>query len=558
MHHQQVKTRQSKQGIKAMTKKSTTAKKTAAKKKNPTASVKKVDVPKKAMAKAGGRTSMAKRGKLASNRSRGKKKKLKGISDIRRFFYTNKTPIYFISATNFNLLNIDEWVRNFRFINYINCFDYAHPNAFIPDEFPHEPFESIEDIVNYLLQHKQVVDYINFRGPGGKAAFLFFDEKTEELAKELKLDVCFPKAKLREKVDDKVSATRIGKKAKVPSVPNVIAKVKSYEELRKVSKKLGDDLVVQSSFGDSGHTTFFISNEKDWKKHEKDIIDEKEVKIMKRINCRQTAIEACVTRCGTIVGPLMTELVGFKELTPYKGGWCGNEVFADAFTKRIRNQARKMTQAFGEELRKMGFRGYFEIDFLLDEDSGKLYMGEVNPRLTGASSITNLSAFAHSDAPLFLFHLLEYMDIDFEIDVDELNARWSDPDNIDAWSQLVIKYTDDSVELIEEAPRSGVWNLRDDFSGLDFVRVQTHRRTVERENAGFFLRIAEPGSYLYEGADIGILLTPGRLMDDDFRLTARAQAWVSWIRKQFVSRPLVPDEVPLATQKAEVGGFKML
>ena len=41
-------------------------------------------------------------------------KKLDGISDIRRFFHRNDTPIYFISATNFNLLGIDEWVKNFK------------------------------------------------------------------------------------------------------------------------------------------------------------------------------------------------------------------------------------------------------------------------------------------------------------------------------------------------------------------------------------------------------------------------------------------------------------
>ena len=32
---------------------------------------------------------------------------LRGIPDIRRFFYSNDTPIYFISATNFNLLGAD-------------------------------------------------------------------------------------------------------------------------------------------------------------------------------------------------------------------------------------------------------------------------------------------------------------------------------------------------------------------------------------------------------------------------------------------------------------------
>ena len=48
---------------------------------------------------------------------------LKGIADIKAYFKENKTPIYFISATNFNLLGIDEWISNFKFrmqfINYI-------------------------------------------------------------------------------------------------------------------------------------------------------------------------------------------------------------------------------------------------------------------------------------------------------------------------------------------------------------------------------------------------------------------------------------------------------
>ena len=65
------------------------------------------------------------------------------------------------------------------------------------------------------------------------------------------------------------------------------------------SLTLGNDLVVQTPFGDSGHTTFFISSEQDFKKYEEEIVKEKEVKIMKRINCRGAAIEACVTRHGT-------------------------------------------------------------------------------------------------------------------------------------------------------------------------------------------------------------------------------------------------------------------
>src|SRR5262245_26171733 len=162
---------------------------------------------------------------------------------------------------------------------------------------------------------------------------------------------------------------------------------------------------------------------------------------MRRIEPREAAIEGVVTRHGTLVGPLMTELTGFPELTPYGGGWCGNEVDPHALTDEHRTQARTWTEAFGERLRAEGYRGYFELDFLVDARSGGLYLGELNPRVTGASSITNVNAVAYGDMPLFLFHLLEFMDVDYEIDVAELNERWARPTALDTWSQFVLKET---------------------------------------------------------------------------------------------------------------------
>lgn len=516
----------------------TTRKKTAAARK------------KKAAKPAGAAGAKGGRATVVAHNGRG----LRGISDIRRFFIRNETPVYFVSATNFNLMGIDEWVRNFRFINYIDCFDGRHPNMFVPPELPHEPFTCLEDINNHLLAHPDVKQFIRSRGDGGKVVFLFFDEKTEELSRKLGLEVCFPKAALRREVDDKVSATRIADRAGVPSVPNVLARVSSYADLREKSRKLGDDLVIQTPFGDSGHTTFFISSEEDWDEHADEIVGEGEVKVMKRIRCRGSALEACVTRHGTIVGPLMTELIGFSELTPYRGGWCGNEVFADAFSREVRARARKLTVSFGEELRKMGYRGYFELDFLTDLDSGDVYLGEVNPRITGASAMTNLAAFAHADAPLFLFHLLEWFDVDYELDVQEVNERWAAPENIDSWGQLVMKHTDDTTELITSAPQSGVWRMGEDGVPV-FDHVQTHRRTVDSEQEAFFLRIANAGDYKYEGADLGILLTPGRLMTDEHELNDRARAWVLGVRAKFLSRPAAATHPDPAM---EVGSFKIM
>ena len=484
-------------------------------------------------------------------------KRLRNISEIRRFFHRNEIPIYFISATSFNLLGISEWVRNFRYINYIDCFDGRHPSVRIPQEQPHREFEGIEDINNYLLSHKEVIDYVKHRGPG-KAVFLMFDAESERLSTQIGLDVWFPSASLRERMDNKIETVRVGNRAGVPSVPNVLAKVDRYEHLRAVSTELGRHLVLQSPFGDSGKTTFFISDEQDWRMHAEQIINEPEMKIMKRVNCRGSAVEACTTRRGTVVGPLMTELVGFEELTPYKGGWCGNEIFADAFTREIRHKARNYTFAFGEALREEGYRGYFELDFLIDRDDNQLYLGELNPRVTGASSMTNHAAFAHADVPLFLFHLLEFSNVEFDIDIEELNERWADPDNIDSWSQLVIKHVDDSVDFITEAPESGIWKLQDD-NAVTFTRFDYHRRAVEDEDHGFYLRISGKGDYRYKGADLGILITRGRLMTEDFQLNARARAWIDGMIGHYRGMPLAQAQgAPPPPVSLDDGAFKIL
>jgi biotin carboxylase len=481
---------------------------------------------------------------------------LRTISDVRRYFHRNQRPIYFISATNFNLIGMDEWVQHFKYISYIDSYDGRHPNVFVPSEKPHAEFESIEDINNYLLEHKQVIDQIRSQGGKPVAAFLMFDEKTEDLCNELGIDVWFPPARLRQRCDNKIETVRIGNMAGVPSVPNVLSPVENYGHLRRLCREanLGDDTVIQTAFGDSGHTTFFIANEAEWKRYADQIVCEPEVKIMKRIKCRAATLEACATRSGTIVGPLLTEIVGQPMLTPYKGGWCGNEIFPGTFSEGVRIKAQEYAVRFGDRLTKEGYRGYFDLDLLIEQGTDEVYLGELNPRVTGASSITNHAALAHADAPLFLFHLLEFSGANFGIDVEELNARWTDPEFIDAWSQLVIKCTGDHVDRVTHAPATGIYRMGEDGQVM-YYRFDYHRQAVESEREAFFLRIAGPGDYQYEGADLGILITRGRSMTEDFQLTERAKAWIRGIKGHYQTAPLVDAHVVAAPRP---GTFKIL
>jgi biotin carboxylase len=467
--------------------------------------------------------------------------RLHGVSELREYFRTNRRPIYFVSPTAFNLLGIDRWVRNFRYVCFYDSFEGSHPNIFVPGDRRAPEFESIEDICNYLLRHPEVAAMMRAEDPGGLATFVMFDAETEELAASLGLRVAHPPAELRHRLDSKIVTTRLGNAAGVPSVPNVLGRAATYAELLELADRagLGSDLVVQLPYGDSGKTTFFIRNDADWQASAAgDQLSSAELKVMRRIDHRAIAVEAVLTRHGTIVGPLMNDITGHPELTPYRGGWAGND-YPATMTIDQKLRARELTRRLGAELAGEGYLGFFEVDYLVDTTTGELYLGELNPRISGISSMTNVTAGAYADMPLFLFHLLEYLDLDYDIDVDEINARWSREAAVDVWSQIIIKETSPAVDLLTRTPRTGIYTLAPDGSA-DFRRQASDWHGIVRESEAFYLRILAPGDFRYKGADLGALVTRGRLQTDDNRLERRCTDWISGLRAQFSGTPVVP------------------
>ena len=92
---------------------------------------------------------------------------------------------------------------------------------------------------------------------------------------------------------------------------------------------------------------------------------------MRRDRPCAAAVEGVVTRHGTLVGPMMTELAGFPELTPYKGGWCGNDAARRAAAEGAADRRARPDAAMGDRLRQEGYSGYFELDFLIDADTAR-------------------------------------------------------------------------------------------------------------------------------------------------------------------------------------------
>ncbi len=476
------------------------------------------------------------------------------FTPIQQSFADNQSPFYFVSATNFNLIDMHNWVNNWTDITFIDCFEGEQEHVLVPTEYAHPVFDELEQINQYLLSHPEVKDKIESQAKiagkkhPGHALFLFFNNYLEASCQDYKLQLDLPPNDLVQEIDNKITTTEIGNQAKVPSVPNCLEKVDSYACLLGLADKfnLGSKWVVQSAYGDSGKTTYFINNEADYDAVADKIEAEDKVKVMKYINCVGTAIEACATKTGTFVGPLLGELIGFEELTPYAGGWCGNELYQKNFSDEVRADIHAKTERLGNTLYQRGYRGYFEVDYLIDLDDNDLYLGEINPRITGISAMTNLSPFCQDTIPLFLFHLMEYSGQQPHFSANDYNKLSLEKGATGTTSQLIMKYTDSELNIVTEAPVSGVYEL-DENGQLSLIKASANPTDkTDNPNYAYLLRIMKTDDYAYKGGDLGILFLNSQITQAQGKaLNPNAKQWISAVKEAYITRSLTTEEEAL-------------
>ena len=108
--------------------------------------------------------------------------------------------------------------------------------------------------------------------------------------------------------------------------------------------------------------------------------------------------------------------------------------------------------------------------------------------------------------------------------------------------------------MLTAAPKTGVWEL-DDRGRLIRALGQRLAQPASTRPRRFYLGVAAPGDYRYKGADLGILVTRGRMQTDDHQLTERCQQWLDGIKSQFAGTPVAPGEsegrmTPVAFKKS--------
>ncbi|MCJ7684170.1 MAG: ATP-grasp domain-containing protein [Desulfobacteraceae bacterium] len=292
----------------------------------------------------------------------------------------------------------------------------------------------------HLLAHQSVKRYLN-KLPEPKHLLLYQNyPDLEKLAEKQGWILLANRADLRLRLRERAFFQQMAAGLDLRLVPGAIWPIevireRSYEEWASI---LGPQLVIQlPDIGQGGgRGTFFVRSAEAYdllkKRLRGDIWREvrlKSVSVRKFMEGIPVSMAICITRHGILTSGLQEQLVDLAYCSDFleDGIFCGHVWDETRWSLAIQEDALKQANRIGEYVASLGYRGILGIDFIIDEGGREICPIEINPRFTGAFPMLSLLHLQNGIIPLDIFHMLEFLDLPYQLDVEELNKQYARP-----------------------------------------------------------------------------------------------------------------------------------
>jgi hypothetical protein len=333
-----------------------------------------------------------------------------------------------------------------------------------------------------LLEHPDVKKYIKSRAHEKPDLLVFKnDEQIEKLAKKNNFKLLNPSYKLGLELENKVNFSKFVDELGFVEQPDYeLFEKLSDLDYKSICQKFGNEFIVQFILGHTGSGTFFIDSETTLGT----LIEKyplRKGKVAKKINGIPYTINACITKLGIIIGGISEQITGVEGLTSSKGGTIGNDFTQRHLNDVIRSEMVTITTKIGEILGGKGHKGIFGLDFMLESDTGKLFLIEANIRQVASSTYVSYLQRMNNQVPIMLWHILELLDFaytqkfdclddiaeewinegitKFRLSNDKLSLNLANNQPIQA-SQIIFRNTKDhAVQMLDQFP-GGIYRMR--------------------------------------------------------------------------------------------------
>lgn len=259
-----------------------------------------------------------------------------------------------------------------------------------------------------LLELPQVLEYVNSHTQVTPKILYFKPSlKLDELIKKYGFIPIGNNSTINELFEDKISFFQIAQEELsanlVPGTTGILGEL----EYGQLTEKFGSNFVTQFGHGWAGKTTFFINSESTFTQLQEKFSYTK-VKINKYIRGFTVLNNCCIYQDQVLISPPAIQIDSVGILADSPGVTCGRQWPVKYIDKNEIEKISEISQTVGRLMEKQGFGGFFGIDFLIEE-TGRIYLSEVNPRLTASSAFFTLMELGLNNIPLMAYHMAEFL-----------------------------------------------------------------------------------------------------------------------------------------------------
>lgn len=330
-----------------------------------------------------------------------------------------KKSIFFITPDVKRGIGLDRILPNYHIIcaytdPLIPILRKQGAHIFCLEENQEESEEAIKNS-GKLLEHPRVSEYIK-RFTRNIPAIMYFKPS-------LKLDFLIEKngyrpignkSNLNEQFENKIEFFQfLGKHLQRYCIAGETGILSNFH-FTTLTKKYETPFVVQFGHGWAGKTTFFINHEDEFADLVKKFPQTK-AKVSQKIEGYTVLNNCCIYGDAVLVSQPAIQVNNVKELSSQEGVTCGRQWPVQFLGKAEIDQIKNISQTIGILMRKTGFTGFFGLDFLIGEKSRRIYISEVNARLTASSAFFTRRQLGEGVIPLEAYHMGSFLQISLPI-----------------------------------------------------------------------------------------------------------------------------------------------
>ena len=258
-----------------------------------------------------------------------------------------------------------------------------------------------------LLQNPQVMEFINKLSNPQILVFKNTNQ-IERICAGNNWKLLNPSAELANKVEQKVSQIEwLGELGKF--LPE--HKIEICGDLNWT----GEKFILQFNRSHTGSGTILIESAEQLEDI-KTQFPKRDVRITKYINGDLFTNNNSVTKNGVLFGNISYQITGLSPFTTQKFATIGNDWgFANSFLKEEqKTDFLEIAKEVGEKLQKDGWRGLFGIDVILEKETGKMYLIEINARQPASTTFESTLQTPNESGEITTFeaHLIGLLNLE--------------------------------------------------------------------------------------------------------------------------------------------------